>query len=1048
MGFSPTRTLTALALLLALPLGAQGLGQRRMDLPARENPALEGSEPDRPDLRRDWNLWWFGGKPSPAYLDYKNRLAVQEMRRWGRLLPQASGAKPLPAFVGTASAPTGTGGMWMNLGPMANSTNSSYPDIDSGRPSAIAVDPGSNTLYLAASGGGVWKCANADPNSTSDWTWTPITDGLPNSGSSGNVSVGALALSPTNAQVLYLGLGDAFDAEGRGFYKSIDGGSNWTQSTGGGNQTISFFILPVDANVVLWGTNDGLKRSTDGGNTFAPVTSGPTSGNIWSIQAFSATELACSVSSGSVGNDTSGTLYFSSDAGATWTPATTSGLGTITPGRMTLAAVPNGTAAYGEVEDTTASLVARGVLVTSDKGHTWTWQAAATETNGLFQSTDKYMTTDAGQAWYNHAIAVDPTNSQRLIMGANLAMYRSTNGGLNWQQLTNWAAYGHVYSHADFHAITTKGGMFYVGNDGGLSIFKSPWGTIPTGAGTSSLLSNTAFVDNTRNKGLTTHLVYNVGSTLATNVPDGKYRISLGMQDNGTRLRQPNTPGGTLTGTETTFDDMIGGDGFATLMHPSDGMQVLGSLYYTDIYKSTDGGGSFSESITGLTGAGNKSSAPFQPRLAFGNQSSPGTVYTATNYTVFKSTDFGSTWAALPTTGLSSTKLIHNLGAAGNDPQALGVVTDGGLAYLSYNGGSSWVQRGPFPNNALATSYVWFDRTNSSIVYAASVALSATANHLWKSTDQGQSWQALDGSAGTSNGFPFGIPVHVVETDPINGYKIYAGTDFGVYFSTDGGSTWSRFGSNMPMVAVRDLYVAPDGSFIRAATFGRGVWELQVTVGPSVTLDKATVTLNPSATTSFTATVANFVSDNKVNWTTSTGGGSVNPAQTASGTATTYTAPTLAGIYTLKAASNETPSAMATATVGVYNPASVTVSVSPATKTLVTGASFTFAATVTNAPDNTVTWSAIGGSVTSTGAYTAPSAPGTYTVTATSTWAGTNPGTATVIVKTLDLNGDGIVDQRDLLFFAKYYGTANAACDLNGDGIVNDKDLGILLGGL
>jgi len=69
-------------------------------------------------------------------------------------------------------------------------------------------------------------------------------------------------------------------------------------------------------------------------------------------------------------------------------------------------------------------------------------------------------------------------------------------------------------------------------------------------------------------------------------------------------------------------------------------------------------------------------------------------------------------------------------------------------------------------------------------------------------------------------------------------------------------------------------------------------------------------------------------------------------------------------------------------------------------------------------------------------------------VTATSTWAGTTPGTATVIVKSLDLNGDGVVDGRDLLFFAKYYGTANATCDLNGDGLVDDGDLALLLAGL
>ncbi len=1054
MGFSPTRTLTALALLLALPLGAQGLGQRRMDLPARkDSPALEGRGLDRPDLRRDWNLWWFGGKLSPAYLDYKNHLAVQEMRRWGALMPQATGSKLLPAIIGAAAAPSGTGGTWKNLGPTANLTNLS-PDIDSGRPSAIAVDPANNTLYLAASGGGVWECTNADPNAAGDWTWTPKTDGLPNSGSSGNVSVGALALSPANAQVLYLGLGDAFDAEGRGFYKSTDGGTSWTASTGLGAQTRSYFILAVDANVVLWGTNDGLKRSTNGGVTFAPVASGPTAGQAWSIQAFSATELVCSAQDSSG----AGSIYYSSDAGASWTQATLPGLGTnITPGRITLTAVPNGTQGYAEVEavtkdqsgNVTSDVIGRGVFSTTNKGHDWTWQAAATEAGGLFQGTK--VSGDGGQAWYNHAIAVDPTNPSRLIMGANLAMYRSINGGANWQQLTQWYGSGHVYSHADFHTVTYKGGLFYVGNDGGLSIFKDPWrATIPTSN------PDLTFIDNTRNKGLATHLAYNVGSTTATNVADGKYRISLGLQDNGTRIRQDTGSG---LAASSTFEDQIGGDGFATLINPVDGNQMLGSIYYTQIYKSTDGGATpFNPSSSGITESNKSSLAPFQPRLAQGDTADPNTVYTATNGTVYKSLDFGSSWSALSTTGLpkagtnsssdpSDALYIRNIGAAAGDLNALGIAANQGRFFFSYNGGTNWTQAATPPGSALYTSCVWFDRTNSQMVYVASVAPDATKNHIWKSANGGASWTALDT---TSNGFPFGIPVHVVETDPKNASTIYAGTDFGVYYSIDGGSNWNRFGSGLPMVAVRDLYIAPDDSFLRAATFGRGVWELQAaTAGVAVTLVQSSISVLPSGTGYLTASVSNFKTDNTVNWTVSAGGGSVSPSSTSSGSTTTYTAPPTVGLYTVTAASNESPTATASATVAVYDPATVTVTVSPATTTLLTGAQQTFSAIVTNAPSGTVTWSANGGTITQAGVYTAPSSPGTYTIFAGTSWT-TTPGTATVTVKTLDLNGDGTVDQRDLLFFAKYYGSTNATCNLDGslDGLVTDADLTILLGGL
>jgi hypothetical protein len=1054
---SRTRLLTSLALLVACGLAAQepNLIEQRRNLPARVGPhAIKGH--DRPDLRRDWNLQWFGGRLSPEYLDYKNRTAALEMRRWAQQMPQAPGNKRLPAIIGTAAAPSGTGGAWSNLGPTGNLVDASWPDHDSGRPSAIAVDPASNTLYLASSGGGVWKCANADPNAAGDWTWAPITDGLPNSGSSGNVSAGALALSPANSQVLYLGLGDAHGAEGRGFYTSTNGGTSWAESTGIGAQTRSYFILPVDANVVLWGTNDGLKRSTNGGGTFNPVTGGPGTAlvQVWSIQPFSATELICSV------QDTSGSgsIYYSIDAGATWTQATLGGLGTIAPGRMTLTSVPAGTSGYAEVEDTKASAVARGVLVTSDKGHVWAWQAATMETGGLFQGTGPSMKSDGGQEWYNQAIAVDPTNPSRLIMGANLAMYRSMNGGVNWQQLTHWYGSGHVYSHADFHTVTYKNGTFYLGNDGGLSIFKDPWrASIPTSN------PDLTFVDSTRNKGLVTHLVYNVGSTAAASPADSKWRASLGLQDNGTRIRQPNTQGNPLTGTEGTFEDRIGGDGFATLIHPTNGNLILGSIYYTDIYKATDGGAtptSFVESVSGLTNANSSSLAPFQPRLALGDAGHPDTVYTATNGTVFKSTNFGDTWTGLGTAGLppggtgaatdpADALYIRNIGAASSDANVLGIAANQGRFFFTANGGSSWTQGGTPANNGSYTSYVWFDRVTPTTVYAASVAPVATKNHLWKSTNSGASWTAIDGSASASNGFPFGIPVHVVQTDPADPNTLYAGTDFGVYVSSNGGTSWARFGSGLPMVAVRDLYLAPDGSFIRAATFGRGVWEVSNTpVGPSVSLDKTTVVVSPSATTNFTATVTNFASDNKVNWTASAGGGSLSPTQTATAVATTYTAPATPGIYTVTAASNELPTATALATVNVYTPAAVTVAVTPGTRTLVTGGSYTFAATVTNAPSAAVTWTASGGTITAGGAYTAPATAGSYTVTATSVWPGTTAGTATVTVKSRDLDGNGTVEPLDLLFFAKYYGTTNAACDLNGDGTVNDADLDLLIAGL
>jgi len=1055
-----TKFLSLLILSAALSgLAAQegNPGERRRDLPYRKSPhALSGH--DRADLRRDWNLFWFNGKASPDYLDYKNQVAVREAGAWAPRRLQLAAGSPLAAPL--ATGPAGVGGTWTNLGPFSQLT-STTPDIDSGRPVAIVPHPTAPTLYLATSGGGVFRCDNADPALAGAWTWYSVTDSLPTSSSGGNVAVGALAMSPANPSVLYLGAGDFFDAEGRGFFKTTDGGTTWTAAPTSslGTATRSYAILPLDASRILWATNSGLRISTDGGATFAAATGGPATGQVWSLQKLSATDLVCSVEATS-GSTSAGSIYYSSNAGTTWTQAAVPTF-SFTPGRITTAAAHDGATVYAILEDTTSAStkVARGVLKSTDKGATWTWLAAPTISGGLFQGTGPQMTGDGGQGWYNHGLAVDPNNASRIFVGANLALYRSMDGGATWTQLTHWYGNGHVYAHADFHATawSPDGATLYVANDGGLAVVRDPFRpTIPTSS------FDLTFLDNRRNLGLASHMAYNVGSTAAASPSDSKWRISLGLQDNGTRLRQPATAGGSLTGTEGTFEDTIGGDGFATLFHPADGSQVLASIYYTDIYRSINGGATFNEATVGITEATNKDLAPFAPKLAPGDLAHPAVIYTATNGKVYQSTTFGTSWAAIGTGGLpaplnmSSTTTtnelyIRNLAASPSDPGTLGIAANQSRVFLTSNGGASWSKAAALPgvptNVGASLSCIAFDPATPTTVYVGAVATDATVNHLWKSTNGGASWTAIDGSASAGNGFPFGIPVHVIRIHPTQNQTLFAGTDFGVYTSSNGGSTWSRFGSNLPLVAVRDLYLAPDGSLLRAATYGRGVWELQ-TAQVGVALNTTTATINPSTATSFTATVTNYATDNKVDWTVSAGGGTVSPTQTASGAATTYTAPATPGVYTVTAASHEAPAATATATVTVYNPAAVVVSVVPATATLTTGGTLTFAATVANAPGQGVTWSASGGAITAGGVYTAPATPGTYTVTATSGWPGTTAGTATVTVKSLDLNGDGVADLRDLLFFAKYYGTANAACDLNGDGTVDDQDLAILLAGL
>lgn len=812
--------------------------------PRRGPRAPKMKRQDRPELRGAWNEFWFGGKPDPEFLKHKAKAAAEEAEKWGHLLPKG-GDVLLPLAPGTTNT-------WSNLGPQADINSASNPDIDSGRLSAIVRHPtNAQILYVATAGGGVFRCANADLAASSDWTWTPITDNLPSSSSGGNVSVGAFALSPANPDTLYLGAGDAFDAEAVGFFRSTNGGANWTAATGMRNQTRSYGILALDANVVLVGTNDGLKRSTDGGQSFSAVSlGGSTTGSVWTVQRMSALDLICSRETSS-----GGTLWYSRDAGASWTQATlASSVTALSPGRMSLATSANSTTtAWGIAQ--TGGNVARGLLRTTDRGQTWTFVAAPTTTGGLFQGIGNQMESDGSQGSYNHLIAVDPSNINRVFVGANLALYRTENGGTSWTQLTHWYAHRHVYAHADFHtaAWSPTGDTLYFGNDGGLGILRQPaiaTASIPTGA--SIVASNTAFIDNRRNKGLATHLVYSVGSTSADAPTDAQSRVTLGLQDNGTRVR---VGSGTALQTSGTFEDRIGGDGFGTLIHPTNGNLMLGSLYNTVIMKSTDGGATdFAQSTSGITEA-DTNAAPFFTMLVQG--SAADTVYTYVNSKVYRSANFGSSWTAVGMSGYSSSRTIRNLAASASNANALAVVTTGATGYATANGGTSWTQFGAFPNfgSYEGTSHVWFDTSNSQVLYAASVAPSPTASHLWRSANGGSSWTAIDrNGSGGANGFPFGIPVHMIKNDPADSQVLFAGTDFGVYRSADAGATWARYGAGMPIVAVRDAYVSPNAGFVRAATFGRGVWELRETappIAPTITTQPLSRTVSVGQTATF-----------------------------------------------------------------------------------------------------------------------------------------------------------------------------------------------------
>jgi len=234
-----------------------------------------GVERDDPNTRRLMNLL-LEGKRTPEYRHRLMLLAAAENRKAKALERQQSSAfvqgRPVPGAVPSVAAPPTLS--WDSLGP-ANThveyNGSFYQANDTGRPTAIRVDPTDpNTVYVAVSGGGLWKGTNflsGQPN------WKPLTDNL------GSLALGAMDVDPGNPQTIYIGTGDAFDQQGGSVVKSSDGGLTWgapvqlvTPDTQFGvfaaGSIRSIAVDPANSQVVLAATDVGLFRSIDGGASF------------------------------------------------------------------------------------------------------------------------------------------------------------------------------------------------------------------------------------------------------------------------------------------------------------------------------------------------------------------------------------------------------------------------------------------------------------------------------------------------------------------------------------------------------------------------------------------------------------------------------------------------------------------------------------------------------------------------------------------------------------------------------------------------------------
>jgi photosystem II stability/assembly factor-like uncharacterized protein len=721
--------------------------------------------------------------------------------------PSAPGASALAAdtFRGLALRPLG-------------------PALTTGRVSDIAVDPKHPSVwYVAVASGGLWKTINRGS------TWTPVFDAY------GSYSLGCVTIDPKDSNVLWLGTGENQSQRSVGFgdgvYKSADAGRTWQNVGLRASEHIGKILIdPRDSNVVwvaaqgpLWapGGDRGLYKSADGGRTWARVLEISDNTGVTDIVfdprnpdvVYAASYQRRRHVGVLVGGGPESAIYRTADGGRTWTKVM-NGLPGVDIGRIALAVSPRH-------PDTVYALVAAakkesGFFRSPDGGTTW-------------QKTSSYIVVDPQ---YYGEIYADPHKAGR-VYAVDVRINVTDDDGKTFRPV-DWNI------HVDHHAIAFDAAdalHLLVGNDGGLY---ETW-------------------DAGRTWRHFTNLPISQFYHLALDDAQPFYRVCGGAQDNGSMCGPSRTPD--RVGIRTS--DWIavgGGDGMQPRVEPGDPNIVYsqsqnGALQRLDLRTSVGTAirPRLDEKEARLRWNWN---APF-----IISPHAPTRLYIAANR-LFRSEDRGATWTAvspdltrqldrdtIPVMGriwgpdaVWKNVFTTDLGvitAIDESPQRAGLIyvgTDDGLLQMTEDNGRTWTRTEALPGvpeQAYITD-VHASPRDVDVVYVAATNFQRGdfTPYLLKSTDRGRTWTSIAGDLPARH-FVWSI---VADEDRRN--LLFAGTEFGLFFTIDGGGHWVPLKGGVPTIAFRDLEIQPREVDLVGATFGRGFYVLDdYTALRHITLD-------------------------------------------------------------------------------------------------------------------------------------------------------------------------------------------------------------------
>ena len=670
---------------------------------------------------------------------------------------------------------------WTFMGPSSSPLqNSSALYNGIGRVDRITFHPtNQNIIFIGTPAGGLWGTLDGGA------TWNNLTDNLPSIGISG------IVITPSNTSIMYLLTGDGdsniggfvsdfgYMRQSIGVLKSTDGGVSWHQTgsfPGVSGTFVGFKLVqsPSDPNILLAGTSDGLYRTTNGGDSWVKELN-LTTYDI-EFKHGDATRVYASVN---------GDFWLSTDSGNTWTSNSTYDVnpntcGTNNGGRIQIAVAPtNSPKVYLLSGPVTGNGSFCGLWLSTDSGLTFTLQST---TPNVFGTNDNGGD-NVDQSGYDIAIACRSDLSTTIAV-AGCTVWRSTNGGVNWTHSTSYNEDGNFpYIHPDVHdlAYNPLNHWLYAATDGGF--YRS------------------------QDHGVTwTDLSPNIESSQFYHMRgwDGNAnKLMGGLQDNGVKYRMANS---------TAFVHIDGADGFDVVFNPDTGEPGYSTINQSVLKYSGDGSGS-----TVITPGGYSA---FFKTIAVHN-TDPDIVLVGTS-DILKTTTGGAPWTDTEAAGgWSLTSCPSNstrfYAAGGNTYQ-----NGSGSLYFSGNTGDSWTVKSgnpgfPDPADWVKITDVTVRPNNSSYVWACFGGFDAGIKVVM-STNTGDTWTNL------SFNLP-NVPINCLAIDNDNG--AYAGTDIGVFYLGPTVSQWMPWSNGLPNVPVTDLYIYDDGTIkrIRAATFGRGVWQ-------------------------------------------------------------------------------------------------------------------------------------------------------------------------------------------------------------------------------